>query len=140
MSPKHAGPHEVFGELVSFPQLIGHESLELDVVVIAEETVWRYDGPKRWRRRGWVTVERRLLDVYETISLRCGADYAAMLPPGLPAEFVTADLAKELRCTRHVAQKVAYCLREGGLAEKVGSRGNAIVYASVPRDIGPRDV
>ena len=132
-SPKHRHAIDVFNELVSFPELIGHPNFELDLVLIEEETVWRFDGRKGWRRRGWVTHERRLLTVYETVALRCAADFAAMFPAGFPDEFVTSDLADMLKCPRRVAQKVAYCLKSGGLIEKVGARGNAIVYASARR-------
>ena len=130
-SPKHLDAIDVLSELVSFPELIAHQNFELDVVLIEEETVWSFDSRKRWRRRGWVTVERRLLKIYETVSLRDGADYMAMIPTGLSKEFLTSDLANALGRPRQVAQKVAYCLRNGGLIEKVGSQGNAIVYAKV---------
>jgi hypothetical protein len=132
-SPKHLDAIDVFRELVSFPELIAHENFELDVVVTEEETVWRFDGRRGWRRRGWVTVERRLLAVYETLSLRTTADYVSLIPAGLPKEFLTSDLATALRRPRDAAQKVAYCLRNGGLIEKVGSQGNAIVYAQARR-------
>jgi hypothetical protein len=130
-SPKHGGVLDVFDELVSFPELVAHENFELDAVLIGEETVWRYAGHRRWRRRGWAAVERRLLTVYETVPLRTAADYAALLPPVLPPSFLTSDLAEALGCARGVAQKMAYCLRNGGLIEKVGSQGNAIAYARV---------
>jgi hypothetical protein len=65
------------------------------------------------------------------VQLRNSADYASMIPTGLPDEFLTSDLADAIGRPRHVAQKVAYCLRNGGLIEKTGSRGNAIVYAKV---------
>ena len=45
-SPKHPSAIDVFSELVSFPELIGHQNFELDVVLIEEETVWRFDSPK----------------------------------------------------------------------------------------------
>ena len=130
-SPAHLSVIDVFRELVSFPELVTHENFELDVVLTEEETVWRFDGRKGWRRRGWVTVERRLLKVYETVSLRNRADYVSMIPIGLAKEFVTSDLATAIRRPRRVAQQVAYCLRSGGFIEKVGSQGNAIVYAKV---------
>jgi hypothetical protein len=128
-SPKHLGAIDVFCELVSFPELIVHENFELDVVLTAEESVWKYEGPKRWRRRGWTTIERRLLSVYETVSLRRAGDYATLLPAELPAEFLTSDLAMAIRRPRRVAQQIAYCLRAAGLIERVGSQGNAAVYA-----------
>jgi hypothetical protein len=130
-SPKHLGAVDVFCELVSFPELIGHPNFELDLVLVEEETVWRFDSPKRWRRRGWVSVERRLLSVCETVSLRTRDDYASMIPASLPDEFLTSDLASAIGRPRRVAQQAAYCLRGAGLIEKVGTRGNAIVYAMV---------
>lgn len=132
-SPKHPGAIDVFCELVSFPELMAHENFELDVVLTEEETVSNFDG-RSWRRRGWATVEHRLLQVYETVSLRRIDDYVAMIPAALPEQFITSDLAKAIARPRRVAQQVAYCLRSGGLIEKVGSQGNAVVYATVRRD------
>ncbi len=133
-SPKHFDAVDVFSELVSFPELIAHENFELDVVLTEEETVRSFDGRARRRRGGWVTLERRLLRIDETVALHNSADYASMIPAGLPREFLTSDLADALGRPRDVAQKVAYCLRNGGLIEKVGSRGNAIVYAKLCPD------
>ena len=68
-------------------------------MVTEEETVWSY-GRGRWRRRGWATLERRLLQVYETVSLRTREDFTSMIPIGLPDEFLTSDLADQLGCRR----------------------------------------
>ena len=130
-SPAHLSAIDVFRELVSFPELVTHENFELDVALTEEETVRRFDGRKGWRRRGWVTIERRLLKVYETVSLRNSADYVSMIPLGLAEEFVTSELATAIGRPRRVAQQVAYGLRNGGFIQKVGSQGNAIVYAKV---------
>jgi hypothetical protein len=130
-SPKHLAIVDVFDQLVSFPDLIAHQNFELDAVLTEEETVWRFEAGKRWRRRGWVTIERRLLQVYETVALRNSADYLSLIPAALPKEFATSDLATQLGCQRRLAQKVAYCLKNGGLIKAVGARGNAIVYAKV---------
>lgn len=128
-SPKHLDAIDVFDELVSFPELITHQNFQLDVVLTQEEKLQRLDSRKRWRRRGWTTVERRLLEVCETVSLRNRADYMSLIPIGLPREFLTSDLANALGRPRYLAQKVAYCLRNCGLIEQVGSAGNAIVYS-----------
>jgi hypothetical protein len=138
-SPRHLAAIDVFRELVSFPQLMAHENFELDLVLTEEEEVWRHEaGRRRWRRRGWATVERRLLKVCETIELRGVADYMAMIAAPLPAEFLTSDLATAIARPRHVAQQVAYCLRNGGLIEKCGSQGNAIVYRTATAPARPR--
>jgi hypothetical protein len=130
-SPKHLDVIDVFDELVSFPELIAHQNFQVDVVLTQEERLETFDSRKRWRRRGWVTVERRLLEVYKTVSLHNCADYMSLIPIGLPKEFLTSDIADALRRPRTLAQKVAYCLRNCGLIEQVGSEGNAIVYSKV---------
>jgi len=130
-SPKHLDVIDVFEELVSFPELIAHENFQLDVVLTQEERLQSFDGRRRRRRGGWVTIERRLLEVCRTVSLHNHADYMSLIPIGLPAEFLTSDIANALRRPRTLAQKVAYCLRNCGLIEQIGSKGNGIVYSKV---------
>jgi hypothetical protein len=130
-SPKHGTVLDVFDELVSLPELIAHPNFELDVVLTQEEVEWRFDSRRRRRRRGWIVVQRRLLGVTETVSLHRDADYTSMIPAGLPQEFLTSDLASALGCARTTAQKMAYCLRNGGIIHRVGARGNAIVYSVI---------
>ena len=116
---------------MSFPELITHKNFQLDVVLTQEEELRIFDRRKRWRRRGWVTVERRLLEVSETVSLQSDADFMALIPADLPEEFLTSDLANAIGRPRYLAQKMAYCLRNCGLIEQVGYEGNAIVYSKV---------
>jgi hypothetical protein len=132
-SPRHGSAVDVFRELVSFPELITHENFQLDVVLTEEEELRVFDSRRRWRRHGWATVERRLLQISETVSLRSAADFMALIPPGLPKEFLTSDLAEALGRPRHLAQRVAYCLRSCGLIEQTGRSGNALVYARSAR-------
>lgn len=130
-SPKHGTTTDVFSELVSFPELLMHQDLSVEVVLTSEEE-YRYHTPDRaWRRNGWAVLERRLLDVVGSHRLTTPADLASMLPDGLPEEFTTADLADGLRRPRRVAQQMAYCLRAVGVIDVVGKRGNSIEYRAV---------
>jgi hypothetical protein len=61
-SPKRGRVEEVFKELVSFPALLSRDTFSLEVVFTREEELRHYD-PDEWRNRGWVTDERRLLEV-----------------------------------------------------------------------------
>ena len=112
-SPKQGIAADVCGELVSFPALLGHPNLTLEVLLTEEDEVWRPDD-RGWRRGGFVVEERRLVAVLDAVEVGSPADLPALLPPGLPDPFTTADLAERLGRTRHAAQKVAYCLRESG--------------------------
>ena len=129
-SPKHARFIDVFDELVSIPDLITNTNFHVDVVLTQEEEFRIFNSKRRWRRHGWTTVERRLIDIVATHSLERESDYLDLLPD-LPHKFVTSDIAAGLGCSRDLAQKMAYCLRKCGLIEDVGRQGNAIVYSRV---------
>lgn len=127
-SPKRGRLEDLFVELVSFPELLAGANLSVEVLLVQEEEVRRFDGRRRRRRGGWVTEERRLLDVVERRCFHAPADMAALLPGALARPFLTSDLAAALGCPRWLAQKMAYCLREMGAITAVGKRGNAIAY------------
>lgn len=94
-----------------------------------EEEHRRHERGRRWRRRGWVTHERRLLAVLERRRFQSPADLASLLPAGLPNPFSTADLTAASGRPRRLAQQMAYCLREMGAISAIGKQGNAILYA-----------
>ena len=127
-SPKRGQVEDLFGELVSLPKVLAHPNFSLDVLLIQEEEVRRYDGSRAWRRRGWVTHERRLLKVLEQKRFNTPADLAELLPPDLAEPFTTSDLAVANARPRRLAQQMAYCLRKIGRIEAVGKQGNAILY------------
>ena len=127
-SPKRGKIEDVFWELVSFPELLSSPNFSLEVLLIQEEEVRRYEGKRKWRRRGWVTEERRLLEVVQRRLFETPADIGALLPPGLREPFVTTDLADAIDSRRELAQKMAYCLRKMGVIERVGKRGRAHLY------------
>ena len=128
-SPRRGRPEDVFARLVSFPALLAHRRFELEVVLTAEEEVRRHEPGRAWRRRGWVVAGRSLSGVESVVRLARPADAAALLPPGLPARFDTAELAAAAGVERRLAQQMAYCLRHGGALEQVGKRGGAALYA-----------
>ena len=127
-SPQRGRVTDVFWELVSFPRLLLRPNFSLEVLLIQEEEIRRYTGRRRWRRRGWVTEERRLLKVVERHTFENAADVAALLPEDLAAPFTTADLAKALEIRRKLAQKMAYCLRQMGVIRQIGKQGRAYLY------------
>ena len=131
-SPKRGAAVDLFGELVSFPELVADAAFTLELLLIREEEARRFDdkkGWRRWRRRGWVVEERRLLEVVDRLVIGSPQALASFLPRELPREFTTADLAGALRRHRRLAQQMTYCLRRLGIIERVGKDGNGIVYS-----------
>ena len=127
-SPKRGTFQEVFAELVSFPRLLLKSNFSLEVLLIQEEETRRFDRTRAWRRRGWVTQERRLLGIVDRRLFETPADLAALLPSTLPEPFTTSDLAAADPIRRSLASRMAYCLREMGAIVPVGKRRNAILY------------
>jgi hypothetical protein len=127
-SPKRGRLEEVFKELVSFPELLREDTFSLEVAFIQEEEVRRYDPARGWRKHGWVTVERRLLDVVDRRLFRQPDDFATMVPETVPERFTTADLAEALDGPRYLAQKMAYCLRKMRVIVEVGRQGRSKLY------------
>lgn len=127
-SPKRGRLEHAFYELVSLPKLFREPNFSLEVALVAQEEVRRHAPGRARRRKGWVTVERRLLEVRERHLFRRASDLSEVLPSGLPAPFTTADLAARLEIPRNLAQKMAYCLREAGALRVEGKRGNARLY------------
>lgn len=128
-SPKHGSFCSVFDELVSIPRMLSHPNFSLEMVLIEEEQLRYFDGTRAWRRRGWVTQERRLISVLDHRLLRSPEDLAGLIPAALGDEFTTVDLADSINQPRRLAQRMVYCLRAAGCIEPVSKRANLIVYS-----------
>jgi hypothetical protein len=128
-SPKRGRFEDVFNELVSFPDLLAEGHFSLELLLIREEEVRRHEGRRAWRRRGWVTQERRLLEVVSQRRFETPEDLWALMPEDLPQPFTTSDLAGAMGKPRRLAQKAAYCLRKMGTIGTVGKRGRSVLYA-----------
>jgi len=126
-SPKRGRVEDLFWEMVSFPQLLTNRNFSLELLLIKEEEVRRYEGKRKWRRRGWVIEERRLLEVVDRRLFEEPADWRAFVPEALES-FTARDLAEAISVRLQLAQKMAYCLRKAGVIELIGRRGRANLY------------
>ena len=127
-SPKRGRLEDLFWELVSIPQLLSNPNFSLEVLMIREEEVRRYDGRRKgWRRKGWVTERRRLVDVLDRRLFVKSADWLRFVPDHLQS-FTTKDLAAIAATNRELAQKMAYCLRHARMIESIGRQGRANLY------------
>jgi hypothetical protein len=127
-SPKRGKVLDIFAELVSFPALLNNPNFSLEVLLIQEEEVRHYKKNANWRRRGWGTEERRLLNILEQYTFESPTDFWQLIPSALPAEFTTSDLVNTMDVRKRNAQQIAYCLRKMGAIEKIGKRGRSNLY------------
>ena len=130
-SPRHGVTVDVFAELVYIAELLASTQLEIEVVLTSEEEYRIHTSDRSWRRRGWTVLERRLIEVVDSLRLDQASDLVALLPAALPETFTTADLAGFLGRPVRVAQQMAYCLRKVEAIEVVGKHRNAIAYRRI---------
>lgn len=135
-SPARASVLDVFDRLVSFPSLLAHPHLTIEVLLCREDHVRAPQaGRSRSGRRRRDPGERRLTGILDQIELRGPADAAALLPPTLDGqELTTRELAAALGCRLLLAQRVAYCLRAMDVLEDAGRRGRAPLHRVVLGD------
>ena len=127
-SPKRGAFESFFEEFVSIAQLLAHPGFSLQVLLIQEEQVRRFDGSRNWRRKGWKTHERRLIQVVDQQLFETPQDMLVIIPDAVPEHFTTTNLAEATGQPLWLAQKMAYCLRMMGTITVVGKRGRGILY------------
>lgn len=130
-SPKRGSMHEIFAELASWPTLIDHPNLTLEVVGCRVSLEQVADPGVRRGRGGWRTVDRRLDEVLESRRFAVAHDLLALMPDGLEREFTTADLARRCGVSRRLAQSMAFCLAQLCLVDPVERRRDGVRYRLV---------
>jgi len=131
-SPKRADLLDALAELVGIPRFLDHPNLEIEVVLVHDEETRERRAGASWRRRGWMSVERRLLAVTGRERLRGARAWLRALPPSLPERFTTLDLAAGRTTRRGVARRAAFVLREAGVIVPAGRSGRSPSYQIAP--------
>ena len=127
-SPKRSDVFGLFDELVSMPTLLDHPGLSIEVLLVVVDAIKEQDDTLRRGRGGWRTVDRRLREIRARHRFTSVGDLGRLVPPALPPRFTTADLARLTGTSRDRAQRMAYCLRAGGLFEAVERTRSGVVY------------
>ncbi len=137
-SPKRGLPIDLFDHLVAFPDLLAHPNFRLEVALIQEEEIRgpipegaRYRYPRQWWR-----LDRRLLEVVETIRVDVPADMPALLPP-LPETFTSADIRAATGRSKRLCTRAAYCLQKSGATVSVGRSGRLQAYRLAAAEDSP---
>jgi hypothetical protein len=128
-SPKKPGAATIFENLVSFPTLLSHPHLTVEILLCREDHI-RAPAPVRGRRYLRDPGRRQLIEVLARIELT-GATDAAGLLPAMPPEFTTRELAKAMRVPLPLAQKAAACFRALEVFESAGMRGRAPLHRMI---------
>jgi hypothetical protein len=123
-SPRRGDLLDVFDDLVGLAKLFPHPNLTIEVAGVAIEEI-RVPGG----RRGHTVIDRRLVEVVTSATLKEAVDLWSLLPVCLDPSFTTADCARRLGRSVAFAQRMAYCLRHAGAIEERGFRARRRIFA-----------
>jgi hypothetical protein len=124
--------YSFFEKLVYFKTEFVPTRMEFEVLSIKEHLVkecigyWRRSGRRRYQ-----TVQRDLITIQDTQQFQKRADFANLLPKGLPPVFTNQELAEKLNIQGGIRRKkripgcMTYSLCRLGILRQVGKRGRA---------------
>lgn len=128
-SPKNGCLLDVFGELVSIPELAASEKLSIEVLLVDAEETRCQDGRGSWRRKGSSIVDRRLLNVVQSMRFDSIEDYKRLIPENITEPFSNKSLAQAMGIPLTTARKITYCYRKMSIIEQCGKKGNELLFS-----------
>lgn len=130
-SPRTGSFTDAGKQLVYILPLLGHENLTVRLVLLDVEERrladgWSWDG-----KRGSHRLERLPLALGEDITLSGPMDYAALVPPALPAAFTAKEFGKAVHMQgRNLTGTLKVLLATGALRREQ-KQGNTWLYERV---------
>lgn len=127
-SPKKGKITDLFVELVHLPSLISYENFSFEVLLIEEEELRCNDGKGSWRRKGISIKNRKLKKIFGNVVFEDKTDFLTVLPENLDKLFTNKILAKKMKISRRLAQKITYCLRKMNVVAVEGKKRRELVF------------
>jgi len=127
-SPKRGKCVDLFIELVHLSHLVKNKNFSFEVLLIEEEEIMCNDGYGSWRRKRASIKDRRLLNVFERIVFENSQGFLRFLPFKLGELFTNKLLAKKLRVSIKLSQKITYCLRKMDLISIEGKESKEYLF------------
>ncbi len=127
-SPKTGTAWDAFRELYYIRDYLRSPRLSLRLVYLEMEEYRLLNGWSRDRKKGSCRVERIPTALLGEETLCGPADFAALLPPGLPAPFTSGSLAEALHIPPKRAGQIINVLYSIGSIIREGKSGRAFLY------------
>jgi len=130
-SPKGERPAGVLPALVYLKPLLPDPNLSFLLVRLAGEEVRLLTGQRRHPAQ---KLEFAPTEFRGAVRLHDPADYAALLPQGLPETFTAQELGKAMKLPQSGRSAAAGVLAHMGALRRVGRRGQAYLYTVSKED------
>ncbi len=127
-SPKLGNVYDAFKELYRIKEFLGNKGLTIKLVFMDVIEYRLLNGWSKDRKRGSHRYDRIPLAIIEEVEYRNPGDYKSLIPEGLKEPFCTVDFAEMGKIRQSLAGRIVHILFILKQIEKVGKRGNFILY------------
>lgn len=127
-SPKRGTPYEIFYELYKIKHYLVHPNLSISIVLVNMEEQRLLNGWSHDRKRGSSRYERIPTALVDQVDIDSVEEYAKLIPEELEEIFTTKSYQKVSRLSIGQARTALHVLNYVGAIEKVGKKGNLILY------------
>ena len=118
-------------QLIYILPLLSHPNLTLRLVLIDAEEQRIADGWGNGGKRGSHRAVLLPISVEDTLTLRCPADYAALIPASLPERFTAAQFGKAAKMQGRNLNGTLKVLLDRGVLKRETKEGNSWMYERV---------
>ena len=115
-------------QLIYLLPLLSHPNLTVRLVLIDAEEQRLADGWGNGGKRGSHRAVLLPISVEDTLTLRCPADYAALIPASLPQRFTAAQFGKAAKMQGRNLNGTLKVLLDRGVITRTEKQGNAWIY------------
>lgn len=127
-SPGSAKPLAAVGELYGLKEFLLMPGFSVELVLLSVEEYRLLDGYGEQKKKRATKYEKLPTALHARIRLQTPADYAALLPEGLPERFTSKDLKMLAKLRLSEAQKALNVLFALGAVTRVDKQGNTYFY------------
>ena len=118
-------------QLIYLLPLLSHPNLTIRLVLIDAEEQRLADGWGNEGKRGSHRAVLIPLTLEDTLTLRCPADYAALIPAALPERFTAQQFGKAAKMQGRNLHGTLKVLLDRGVITRTDKEGNAWIYEKV---------
>jgi hypothetical protein len=126
-SPVKGNPYMIFPELYKIKMYLKHPNLRLKVVLMDMEEYRLLNGWSQDKKKGSCRYDRIPSKLVEEVSIEGVKDYMLFVPYELE-EFTSGEFAKAAHIRKELAQTVLNILTYVECVERIGKRGQSILY------------
>ena len=121
-------------QLIYLLPLLSHPNLTVRLVLIDAQEQRLADGWGNGGKRGSHRAVLLPISVEDTLTLRCPADYAALIPAALPDTFTAAQFGKAAKMQGRNQSGTLKVLLDRGVLKRETKEGNTWIYERIKNE------